>query len=72
MVTTFEKMTGFGVEGYSSGSPVMVLVSVDTSTKLAAIKSSSLNKRKGKERIIRMLSKAVAWLVPLGRTSKKT
>src|SRR5690242_11905944 len=35
MVTTFEKMTGFGVEGYSSGSPAMVWVSADTSTKLA-------------------------------------
>jgi hypothetical protein len=42
MVTTLEKMTGFGVEGYSSGSPAMVLVSVDTSTKLAAIASSCL------------------------------
>jgi hypothetical protein len=49
MVTTFEKMTGFGVEGYSSGSPAMVLVSVDTSTKLAAQTSSSLKaKAQGK------------------------
>src|SRR5215813_6820865 len=53
MVTTFEKITGFGVEGYSSGSPAMVLVSVDTSTKLAAITSSSLKaKAQGKRRII--------------------
>jgi hypothetical protein len=44
MVTTFEEITGFGVEGYSRASPAIVFVSVDTSTKFAMTSSVSNSK----------------------------
>jgi hypothetical protein len=44
MVTAFDEMTGFGVEGYSIGSPAIVLVSVDTSTKAAEDERSAADR----------------------------